>query len=111
MWKVLGIVVALAVAAGWAQSAAPDKGKAKNRVDVAIKDRQYSPSSVTIKKGQTVVWTNYDDIDHTVQASDGSFDSGTIKKDGTFEHLFILPGKYAYLCKLHPRMKGTITVE
>jgi len=82
-----------------------------NRVAVSIKDKKFTPATVTIKKGQTVVWTNNDDLDHTVKADNGSFTSPTIKKGGAYEYTFTKAGKFAYGCRLHPREKGTVVVQ
>jgi plastocyanin len=79
--------------------------------DISIKNRAYSPANLRVKKGESVTWKNNDDIDHTVDAEDGSFSSGTIKSGKTFKHTFKKAGKYSYTCHLHPRMKGTIIVE
>jgi plastocyanin len=79
--------------------------------DVSIKGRAFQPATLRIKKGESVTWKNNDDIDHTVDAEDGSFSSGTIKSGKSFTHTFKKAGKYAYSCHLHPRMKGTIVVE
>jgi plastocyanin len=78
---------------------------------VTMKDLQYSPASLKIKAGDTVVWTNSDTHDHTVVASDNSFKSGNIRNGDTFSHQFAKPGNYSYSCSYHPRMKGTIIVE
>src|SRR3954463_14901079 len=89
---------------------APDVVSAQRdaREDVSIKARAFTPATLHVKKGQTVTWKNNDDSDHTVDAEDGSFSSGTIKSGKTFAHKFSKAGKYAYSCKLHPRMKGVI---
>jgi plastocyanin len=79
--------------------------------DVSIKGRAFTPDNLTIKKGQSVTWKNNDNLDHTVDAEDGSFASGTIKSGKTFKHTFKKAGRYRYSCHLHPRMKGTIVVE
>jgi len=79
--------------------------------EIIIKNRAFHPASLRIKKGESVTWKNSDDIDHTVDAEDGSFSSGTIKSGKSYSHTFKKAGKYAYSCKLHPRMKGTIVVE
>ena len=81
------------------------------REDIRIQNRAFAPEKITMRKGQMVTWKNYDDLDHTVDAEDGSFSFGTIKKGKTFSHTFKKPGKYAYSCRLHPRMKGVIVVE
>ena len=82
-----------------------------DREDISIKARAFTPATLRVKKGQTVIWKNNDNADHTVDAEDGSFSSGTIKSGKTFKYTFKKAGKYAYSCHLHPRMKGTIVVE
>lgn len=106
-------MVAIAVVAVLAGAAVVESAQRERKVyvEVSIKDRQYSPADVKAKVGQTVRWTNNDDMDHTVNAKDGSFSSGTIKSKKTYEYTFSKKGKYSYGCKLHPRMKGTVTVE
>ena len=88
---------------------AADKAEKTDKTKVTIKNLEYSPDSVTIKAGETVVWTNKDDRDHTVTAKD--FTSGTISVGDTYEHKFDKAGTYAYSCKYHPRMKGTVVVK
>jgi plastocyanin len=85
------------------------KGDKAEKAKVTIKNLEYSPSSVTIKAGETVVWANKDDRDHTVTAKD--FNSGTISAGDTYEYTFAKAGTYAYSCKYHPRMKGTVVVK
>jgi plastocyanin len=89
---------------------APAAEKAK-RVDVTIKSMQFNPASISIHTGDTVVWTNNDDRDHSVVAGDGTFRSGNIGGGESFEHKFATAGTFAYTCGYHPRMKGTVTVK
>ena len=77
---------------------------------VSIKDVSFSPRELKVKKGDTVLWTNGDERDHTVTADDGSFKSGNLGSGQTFTHKFKKPGTYPYSCTYHPRMKGTVTV-
>lgn len=86
------------------------KSPAKSHT-VRMKDKKYAPDSLTIKVGETVVWQNDDDHDHTVIANDKSFRSGNISPEDSFEYKFAKAGTFKYSCKYHPRMKGTITVE
>ena len=81
------------------------------REDISIRAKAFTPAALHVKKGQAVIWKNNDNADHTVDAEDGSFSSGTIKSGKTYSHTFKKAGKYAYACRLHPRMKGTIVVE
>lgn len=77
---------------------------------VSIVNSSYQPASVSIKVGESVVWTNNDDRDHTVAAADGSFASGNLKPGQSFSHRFSRAGTFSYGCKLHPRMRGSVTV-
>src|SRR4051794_36242110 len=81
---------------------------------IEIKDKKYSVAKLTIKVGQTVIWTNRDDADHQVTISlDGKLvkSSQDLNHDESFKFTFDKPGKYKYQCKYHPREKGEITVE
>ena len=80
-------------------------------VHVNIKGMKYDPPSVTVKAGDTVTWTNADQRDHTVVASDGSFSSGNIGPGATYSFVFSKAGKFEYSCSLHPRMKGVVIVQ
>ena len=78
---------------------------------VTIDNKNYSPASITVRVGDTVTWQNSDDRDHTVTASDGSFDSGNLGTGASFSHRFIKAGEYPYRCAHHPRMKGKVVVQ
>jgi plastocyanin len=79
---------------------------------VNIDDQKFSPKEIKIKKGDTIVWTNNDDRDHTVTADDGkSFDSGNLNSGKKYQHKFDKAGRYKYHCDYHPRMKAVVVVE
>ena len=78
---------------------------------VSIQDVKFTPREIKVKKGDTVVWTNSDERDHTVTADDGSFNSGNLRNGKTFRRKFEKPGKFKYHCEYHPRMKATVVVE
>jgi len=58
-----------------------------------------------------VSWTNTGPSNHTVTANDGSFDSGTIQRNATFNFTFSKAGTFAYHCSIHPTMTATVTVS
>jgi plastocyanin len=84
---------------------------------VAMKNIQFNPQNVTIKAGDTVTWTNDEDVSHDVSgAGKGTkFSSGAVggmSKGDTFKFTFKNPGTYAYVCRVHaPGMHGTIKVQ
>jgi Cupredoxin-like domain len=75
-----------------------------------ISDFKFSPSSVTIHVGDTITWTNNGPTAHTATASNGSFDTGILKKGQSASHTFSQAGTFAYICSLHPFMHGTVVV-
>jgi plastocyanin len=78
---------------------------------VVIDNFVFTPGRLTIKAGTTVVWTNRDDIPHTVASKGREFKSKAMDTDESFSFTFATPGEYSYFCSLHPHMTGTIVVE
>lgn len=87
-------------------TAAPAAGNA-----VSIVNYAFNPSSLTVKVGDTVTWTNGSGTPHTVTADDGSFNSGTVQGGTPFQHTFSAAGTFSYHCSIHSSMKATITVS
>jgi plastocyanin len=81
-----------------------------DEVKVTIDNFTFTPPELKLKVGDTVTWTNHDDIPHTV-VSAGKFRSKTMDTDNTFAFTFAAAGDYKYFCSLHPHMTGTIKVE
>jgi plastocyanin len=77
---------------------------------VSIQNFAFSPATLTVKKGTTIVWTNLDSATHTVTSDTGKFNSGNLSQNKTFSYTFNTAGAYAYHCAIHPMMIGTITV-
>jgi predicted lipoprotein with Yx(FWY)xxD motif len=96
-----------ATSSNGAATAAPAAGKS---VNATIKGFAFGPADLTVPVGTTVVWTNEDDMAHTVTATNGAFDSGDLDKGGTFSFTFTKAGTFDYICSIHPSMKGRITV-
>lgn len=80
---------------------------------IAIKDYDFAPMAVKVKAGTQVTWTNQDSVHHTVTMDDGSSggpQSGDMAKGDTYSYTFKKAGTYAYHCKIHPEMHGTVVV-
>ena len=89
---------------------------AKQSVAVKMKNVEFQPEDVTVAKGGTVRWTNDEDVPHDVTKKGGpgkDFSSGRadMQKGDTYEQSFPAAGKIDYLCTVHPKMVGTITVK
>jgi LPXTG-motif cell wall-anchored protein len=77
---------------------------------VSIADFHFSPATTTIHVGDTITWSNGGPSSHTATASNGSFNTGILKKGQSASHTFTQPGTYAYVCQIHSFMHGTIVV-
>ena len=77
---------------------------------VSIKNFAFSPATITVKAGATVVWTNDDSIQHDVTFDNGGPASSVLNHSDTFSHTFTTAGTYHYICSIHPFMHGTVIV-
>ncbi|MDP9067186.1 MAG: plastocyanin/azurin family copper-binding protein [Actinomycetota bacterium] len=96
--------------------------------EVTIQNFAFAPKKLEVAPGTTVVWTNEDDILHTVTSGigqkqgipgvtkdkeakpDGTFDQ-EVEFEDTFEFTFDKAGTYDYFCAIHPGMTGVVTVK
>jgi plastocyanin len=78
---------------------------------VRIANFAFGPADLNVRAGSTVTWINGDAVAHSVVASDTSFFSGDISTGKTFDHTFDTAGAFTYVCGIHPKMKGTVTVS
>jgi plastocyanin len=82
---------------------------------VSIHDFVFSPSTLTVKVGTTVQWTNTGPSAHTTVSDAGVWASGTLNPPsggggygggggagGTFSYTFMTTGTFGYHCALHP---------
>jgi plastocyanin len=77
---------------------------------VAIQNFAFSPAIVTVKAGTTVTWTNRDQDPHTATAMSGPFRSPTLNNGESYHYTFTTPGRFEYLCTIHPFMTATVVV-
>lgn len=84
---------------------------AKQPNAVTIENFAFSPSSITVKKGTTVTWTNNDSAGHNAfSEQDGGPKGSILKKGESYSFTFDKTGVFNYICQPHPHMKGTVTV-
>lgn len=69
----------------------------------------FNPSSLTVKVGETVTFTNNDSAPHNV-AIDGK-ELGTQNQGETKTWTATKAGSFPYSCVIHPSMTGQITVQ
>ncbi len=116
------VLLAISLAACASLTATPTGART---VAVTIERFQFLPATLDVTAGTTVVWTNKDDILHTVtsgttsQSGLGAYASspdGLINgpMDGAatqFRFTFERPGTYAYFCDRHRHMTATVVVR
>ncbi len=71
------------------------------------------PDTLRVKAGTTVMWTNYDSVQHNVTSLGGAqrFASGNFGEGASFSVKLTRPGVIHYECTNHPAtMNGTIEV-
>ena len=91
---------------------ADEAAAAGQEVPVDIRDFAFSPNPVEIAAGDTVTWTNQDQVPHTATAEDRDvLQSGTISPGSSFSQTFEQTGEFPFFCEFHPNMTGTIVVQ
>jgi plastocyanin len=91
-------------------AAAPGAVEGKT-VEAGMRSLAFTPAKLEIRAGTTIVWTNNDQMAHSVTADDATWDSGLIEPGATWQHTFEPPGAYPFHCTPHPFMKGVVTVK
>jgi plastocyanin len=71
----------------------------------------FAPATIAVEKGTSIVWTNQDDIPHTVADIKGRFKSPVLDTGDKWEHTFTEIGVYDYFCTIHPHMTGKVVVH
>jgi plastocyanin len=82
-------------------------------MEVKIDNFSFGPATLTVPVGIMVMWTNRDDIPHTVVSTDDpkTFKSKVLDTDEKFSYTFSKAGTYAYFCSIHPKMTGKVIVQ
>lgn len=105
---VTGLALLLCSAGPTAQK--PQKGKKPATHTVTIEGTRFSPATITVKVGDTIVWQNKDILPHTATSKAGGFDSGRIDPGKSWKYTIRKAADIAYICTYHPMMKGTLKV-
>jgi len=81
-------------------------------VAASMKNIAFDPTTITAKVGDTITWTNNDTTTHTVTLDNqAACDTGNVAPGAMGSLTFTAAGTYAFHCKIHSSMKGTITVS
>jgi|WetSurMetagenome_2_1015567.scaffolds.fasta_scaffold719488_1 plastocyanin len=105
--SVLVVAIPVALSLSWAA-----------QIPVSIVDFSFSPESVQVNPGDSVLWTNNGTYTHTSTSGvngvwDSLWDSGNLTHGATFVHGFPASGKFRYFCRHHYSggMTGVVVVR
>jgi plastocyanin len=99
------------VMVGWAGCGSSGDKATTSPTEVGVADFSFSPAESTIQVGNTITWTNNGQVEHTVKGP-GFFSSKALGPGQRFSHRFNRPGRFPYVCTLHPtQMRATVVVR
>lgn len=103
--KSFGIALLLAFACGTLTAYAAQKS-------ISQKDRNFSETAVTIKRGDAITFVNDDSIVHNIMSTSAgnAFNLGAQTPGSSTPFTFKNAGEVEIGCAIHPRMKMKVTV-
>lgn len=79
-----------------------------HQIDIA--NFAFSEKVITVKRGDSITWTNKDGAPHTATEVGRSWDTGRLAKGESKTRRFDKTGTFEYFCEVHPSMKATVIV-
>lgn len=76
---------------------------------ISIKNFAFNPAVLSVKAGDTVIWTNNDSASHRISGT--GFQSSDLSNGQSYSFTFSSTGTVDYICSIHPSMKGKIVVK
>lgn len=73
---------------------------------VTMANIAFSPRTLTVRKGTSVLFVNKDVAPHTVTSDDRTVDSGTLNPGKAFT--VVVEDAFDYVCEIHPSMKASV---
>jgi plastocyanin len=87
-------------------------GDSAGGTSLSIASFSYNPNPLTVAPGATITVSNVDSATHTVTSeTKGLFDVTAEKGSPVTLTAPKAPGSYAFICTVHPSMKGTLVVS
>jgi plastocyanin len=96
--------------AGLAMAASVGAANAAETIKVTIKGMKFTPAEITAHVGDTIEWTNQDSMNHTSTGTNKEWDV-TLPAGKTGTVVVDKAGTFAYFCRIHPGMKGSVIVQ
>lgn len=92
-------------------AAAPTATKPAATVEATMRNIRFHPHRIVVHLGQTVRWTNDDQVVHTVASSQLRVASEGIDPGKTFSYTPKRRGTFAYFCTIHANQTGVLVVQ
>lgn len=105
----LALLLLLSTLLGCTQQTGGPAKTSGNTVSIRIENYAFNPATVTISKGATMVWTNQDQVGHSIEAP--GFTSEPLGQGASLSTTWNTPGRYTYNCGIHSAMEGTVIVQ
>jgi plastocyanin len=110
------LTAALALTAAACGSSSPAAPSSPADVTISIvgdrANQSFSPNPTTVRVGQTVAWTNNDNMAHDATQDSSRFATGTLNAGSTSAPVTMsTAGTFTYHCTIHPDMVASITVQ
>lgn len=84
---------------------------AKKTATMDQKGMKFTPRLLTVTEGDSVTFSNHDNVDHNVMSPDnGGYTIGAIKGGASGTHAFPKAGVFTQLCNIHPEMLAYVFV-
>jgi plastocyanin len=78
---------------------------------VLIEGTSFNTQSLTVRRGDSIVWKNNDPFPHTVTARKLQFDSHILAAGRSWKYTAKERGEFPYFCMLHQTMTGMLIVK
>jgi plastocyanin len=103
--KSFTILIAVVFAAGCVTALAAERS-------IIQKDKSFSESLLSIRKGDALLFVNYDNVVHNVMSTSrgNEFNLGSQPPGVATPVTFNTAGRIDVICAIHPRMRLTINV-
>lgn len=87
-------------------------------INASVTPNGFDPNTVSIRLGQTIVWTNYDTKGHDIVSTPNKLDpilvgfkSPVMLQNQTYSFVFDKTGTFTYHDSLNPNFSGTVVVH
>ena len=70
---------------------------------------KFVPERLEVGAGDRITWINVDFVPHSVTSK--GVESGDLAQDARWTWTARGKGEMAYICRLHPMMRGVVTVK